>query len=121
MNRRKGALHRDNDVFGQPTSSRFHLHRDHGRSGGRAAASLVPLVAQMNRTPPLSLPAADRRRSGADRGGAGDQVFWRGKPIYVERRSKKEIDDARAVNIASLPTRRPTSGAVKEGTTSGSC
>ena len=31
------------------------------------------------------------------------KVFWRGKPIYISHRTKKQIDEARAVPVASLP------------------
>ena len=31
------------------------------------------------------------------------KVFWRGKPIFISHRTKKEIDEARAVNVATLP------------------
>jgi ubiquinol-cytochrome c reductase iron-sulfur subunit len=30
-------------------------------------------------------------------------VKWRGKPIFVRHRTQKEIDDARNVNVATLP------------------
>lgn len=36
------------------------------------------------------------------------KVFWRGKPIYISHRTKKQIDEARAVNVASCPIRSPT-------------
>ena len=29
-------------------------------------------------------------------------VAWRGKPVFLDHRTKKEIDDARAVNVAEL-------------------
>ena len=29
-------------------------------------------------------------------------VAWRGKPVFIDHRSKKEIDEARAVNVAEL-------------------
>ena len=81
-----------------------------------AAGSLVPLIAQMN-------PDASTIAAGAPievdlapiQEGQAIKVFWRGKPIYVERRTKKEIDDARAVNVASLPDPQTDQARVKEG------
>ena len=81
-----------------------------------AAATLVPLIAQMN-------PDASTIAAGAPievdlapiQEGQAIKVFWRGKPIYVERRTKKEIDDARAVNVASLPDPQTDQARVKEG------
>jgi ubiquinol-cytochrome c reductase iron-sulfur subunit len=81
-----------------------------------AAATLVPLVAQMN-------PDASTIAAGAPievdlapiRQGEAIKVFWRGKPIYIENRTKKEIDEARAVNVASLPDPQSDEARVKPG------
>ena len=47
--------------------------------------------------------------------GQSIKLFWRGKLIFVRNRTKKEIDEARAVNIASLPDPQPDQARVKEG------
>jgi ubiquinol-cytochrome c reductase iron-sulfur subunit len=81
-----------------------------------AAATLVPLVAQMN-------PDASTIAAGAPievdlapiRDGEVIKVFWRGKPIYISHRTKKEIDEARAVNVASLPDPQSDQARVKPG------
>ena len=81
-----------------------------------AVAALVPLVAQMN-------PDASTIAAGAPievdlapiPEGQIVKVFWRGKPIFVSHRTKKEIDEAKAVNIASLPDPQPDSERVKAG------
>ena len=43
------------------------------------------------------------------------KVFWRGKPIFISHRTKKQIDDARAVPVASLPDPQTDQARVKEG------
>ena len=43
------------------------------------------------------------------------KVFWRGKPIYIMNRTKKQIDEARAVPVASLPDPQTDQARVKEG------
>ncbi len=81
-----------------------------------AAATLIPLVAQMN-------PDASTVAAGAPievdlapiAEGQVIKVFWRGKPIFVEHRTKSEIDAARNVNVASLPDPAPDAARVKEG------
>src|SRR5258705_8329444 len=81
-----------------------------------AAATLVPLVAQMN-------PDASTIAAGApievDLGpiaqGQVIKVFWRGKPIFISHRTKKEIDEARGVNVASLPDPASDESRVKAG------
>ncbi len=81
-----------------------------------AAAVVWPLVAQMN-------PDASTVAAGAPievdltpiAEGQDIKVFWRGKPIYISHRSKKQIEDAQNVNLSSLPDPQPDSARVKEG------
>src|ERR1700751_1078489 len=66
-------------------------------------ASLWPFIPQMNPTAstiaagvPIEVdlsPIAE---------GQDIKVFWRGKPIYIMNRTKKQIEEARAVPVASL-------------------
>jgi len=81
-----------------------------------AAATLAPLIAQMN-------PDASTIAAGApveiDLSPIADgqivKVFWRSKPIFIFHRTKKEIDEARNVNVAGLPDPQPDSARVKAG------
>jgi ubiquinol-cytochrome c reductase iron-sulfur subunit len=81
-----------------------------------AAATLVPIIAQMN-------PDASTIAAGApievDLGPIAEgqviKVFWRGKPIFINHRTKKEIDEASSVNLASLPDPQSDDKRVKEG------
>lgn len=81
-----------------------------------AAAATWPLVAQLN-------PDASTVAAGAPievdlapiADGQDIKVFWRGKPIYIMHRTKKQIEEARDVNVASLPDPQPDSARVKEG------
>jgi ubiquinol-cytochrome c reductase iron-sulfur subunit len=81
-----------------------------------AAAVLVPLVAQMN-------PDASTIAAGAPievdltpiAEGQVIKVFWRGKPIFIDHRTPKEIEEARSVNVASLPDPQPDQARVKPG------
>jgi ubiquinol-cytochrome c reductase iron-sulfur subunit len=83
-----------------------------GAVGGIAA--LVPLVTQMN-------PDASTIAAGAPievdlspiAEGQVIKVFWRGKPIFINHRTKKQIDEAQDVNVASLPDPEPDSARVK--------
>ena len=80
------------------------------------AAVLVPLIAQMN-------PDASTIAAGAPidvdlapiAEGQVIKVFWRGKPIFISHRTKKEIDEARAVNVATLPDPQTDQARVKPG------
>lgn len=81
-----------------------------------AAAVAWPLISQMN-------PDASTIAAGAPievdlspiAEGQDIKVFWRGKPIYIMHRTKKQIEEARDVNVASLPDPQPDSARVKEG------
>jgi len=81
-----------------------------------AAATLVPLIAQMN-------PDASTIAAGAPveidlspiAEGQIIKVFWRSKPIFISHRTKKEIDDARSINWHNLIDPQPDQARVKEG------
>ena len=81
-----------------------------------AAGALWPLIAQMN-------PDASTIAAGAPievdlapiAEGQVIKVFWRGKPIFISHRTKKEIDEARDVNVASLPDPQTDQDRVKPG------
>jgi len=85
-----------------------------GAIGG--AAALVPLIAQMN---PDSSTIAAGAPIDVDLAPVTDgqaiKVFWRGKPIYIVHRTKKEITEAEDVNLASLPDPQADSARVKKG------
>jgi ubiquinol-cytochrome c reductase iron-sulfur subunit len=79
-------------------------------------ATLWPLVTQMN-------PDASTIAAGAPievdltpiATGQDIKVFWRGKPIYIMNRTKKQIDEAREVPVASLKDPATDQSRVKEG------
>jgi ubiquinol-cytochrome c reductase iron-sulfur subunit len=80
------------------------------------AATLVPIIAQMN-------PDASTIAAGAPievdltpiAEGQVIKVFWRGKPIYINHRTKKQIEEAQNVDVAKLPDPQPDSARVKSG------
>jgi len=85
-----------------------------GAVGG--IVSLWPFVSQMN-------PDASTIAAGAPievdltpiAEGQDIKVFWRGKPIYISHRTKKQIDEARSVPVSSLPDPQTDQSRVKEG------
>ncbi len=80
------------------------------------AAAVVPLVSQMN-------PDASTIAAGApievDLAPIADgqiiRVFWRGKPIFVRNRTKKEVEAARAIDWKTLPDPASDESRVKKG------
>src|SRR5262249_59875013 len=81
-----------------------------------AAGALWPLIAQMN-------PDASTIAAGAPievdltpiADGQVIKVFWRGKPIYINHRTKKQIEEAQNVDVAKLPDPQADSARVKPG------
>jgi len=79
-------------------------------------ATLWPFVSQMN-------PDASTIAAGAPievdltpiAEGQDIKVFWRGKPIYINHRTKKQIEEAQNVDVAKLPDPQPDSARVKPG------
>ena len=100
----------------EPTRREF-LYVATGAAAAVGAAAVVwPLIAQMN-------PDASTVAAGAPidvdltpiAEGQDIKVFWRGKPIYIMNRTKKQVEEAKAVNLSSLPDPQPDSARVKEG------
>jgi ubiquinol-cytochrome c reductase iron-sulfur subunit len=103
-------------------SSAEHTRRDflYVATGAVAAvggaAVLVPLIAQMN-------PDASTIAAGAPievdlapvAEGQIIKVFWRSKPIFISHRTKKEIDEAVNVDVATLPDPQTDAQRTKAG------
>jgi ubiquinol-cytochrome c reductase iron-sulfur subunit len=88
-----------------------------GAAGAVGLAAVAwPLIAQMN-------PDASTIAAGAPievdltpiAEGQVIKVFWRGKPIFISHRTKKEIDEARNVDWHTLPDPAPDSARVQKG------
>ncbi|HEX2591024.1 MAG TPA: ubiquinol-cytochrome c reductase iron-sulfur subunit [Rhizomicrobium sp.] len=68
-----------------------------------AAAAAWPLIDQMN--PSASVLALSSVEIDITSVQEGQQMvaMWRSKPIFIRRRTKKEIDEAKAVPLSALP------------------
>src|SRR5438477_8713919 len=100
----------------EPTRRDF-LYIATGTVGAVGAAAVAwPMISQMN-------PDASTIAAGApievDLGPIAEgqiiKVFWRGKPIFISHRNKKEIDEARTVDWHTLPDPQRDQARVKEG------
>ena len=79
-------------------------------------ATLWPLVSQMNQDASTIAAGAPIEVDLTPIATGQDiKVFWRGKPIYIMNRTKKQIEEARAVPVASLPDPATDQSRVKEG------
>lgn len=100
----------------QPTRRDFLFVATGAAAGVGALATLWPFVSQMN-------PDAATIAAGAPievdlspvAEGQDIKVFWRGKPIYIMNRTKKQIEEARSVAVDSLRDPQSDQARVKEG------
>ena len=105
------------ETTGTETTRRDFLMLATGAAGiVGAGAVLVPLISQL-------APDAQTVAAGAPidldlspiAEGQAIKLFWRGKLVFVRHRTKKEIEEARAVNVATLPDPQTDQARVKEG------
>ena len=67
-----------------------------------AAATLWPLVQQMNPDASTQALASVEIDLTSVKEGQAITVMWRGKPVFIRNRTKAEIDAAKAVDVATL-------------------
>jgi ubiquinol-cytochrome c reductase iron-sulfur subunit len=78
-------------------------------------AAVWPFLDQMNPTKDvLALSSIEVDISGIEVG-QEIKVKWRGKPIFIRRRTAADIETARNVDLAVLPDPEPDQARVKEG------
>ncbi len=84
-----------------------------------AGALAWPLINQMNPdASTLALASTEVDVASIPEGGILT-VKWRGKPVFVRHRTKKEIDEAQQVKAADLPDPQTDQDRVKQSTISG--
>jgi ubiquinol-cytochrome c reductase iron-sulfur subunit len=72
-------------------------------SGLGAAAALWPFINSMNPAADTLAMASIETDLAPIQVGMRIKVMWRGKPVFIDRRTPEEIEKARAVNIDTLP------------------
>jgi ubiquinol-cytochrome c reductase iron-sulfur subunit len=103
-------------ISAEPTRRDFLYIATAAAGAVGAAAVVVPMIAQMNPdASPIAAGAPVEVDIAAIAEGQIVKVFWRGKPIFISHRTKKEIEEAETVNLASLPDPQPDSARVKPG------
>jgi ubiquinol-cytochrome c reductase iron-sulfur subunit len=100
----------------EPTRRDFLFVATGAAAAVGGAATLWPFISQMN-------PDASTIAAGAPievdlapiAEGQDIKVFWRGKPIYISHRTKKQIEEVRQVPVSSLPDPQPDQARIKDG------
>jgi len=85
-------------------SRRDFIHLLAGSAAAAAGIGIaIPLVHQMNPDASVRALATKEVDIGAVEVGSGIKVMWQGKPVFIRHRTEREIEEARAVPLASLP------------------
>ena len=78
-------------------------------------ATIWPLIHQMNPDESVKALATTEVDISQVELGKSITVLWRGKPVFVKRRTAEEIQEAKAVNIKDLPDPQKDEDRVKDG------
>jgi ubiquinol-cytochrome c reductase iron-sulfur subunit len=80
-----------------------------------AAATTWPLISQMNPDRSVLALASTEVDLSPITEGQIVTIKWRGKPVFVSHRTKKEIDEAKSVKLSELPDPQADDARVKKG------
>ncbi|WP_372005503.1 ubiquinol-cytochrome c reductase iron-sulfur subunit [Tistrella mobilis] len=104
-------------------------HHDHGDDATRrdflmllagggaavgAAALAWPLIDSMNPAADVLALSSTEVNISQIEAGQAVTITWRGKPVFIRHRTGKEIEEARAVNVADLPDPQPDADRVEK-------
>ena len=78
-------------------------------------AAVWPLIDQMNPDASVKALASTEVDISGVEPGQSITVLWRGKPVFLKRRTSEEIAEARAVKLDDLPDPQKDEDRVKEG------
>jgi len=81
----------------------FLYYATAGAGAVTAGAAIWPLVNQMNPTADVQALSSILVDVGDIQQGTQITVKWRGKPVFIRRRTEDEIAEARAVELSDLP------------------
>jgi len=99
----------------EATRRDFILLTANAVAGVGAAAFVWPLIDSMNPAADvLALSSAEFDLSSIKKGGY-IRVKWRGKPVFIRRRTDEEIEVAQAEKLENLPDPQADADRVKEG------
>lgn len=99
----------------QGTRRDFIYYATAGAGAVVTGAAAWPLVNQMNPSADVQALASIRRDVSALERGQQMTVLWQGKPVFIRRRTDKEIEEARATNVADLPDQDARNANVMSG------
>ncbi len=97
------------------TKRKLIVNSAYGAAGVGLACAVLPFVDSMNPADDVKALASIEVDLSAIKIGEEKKVMWRGKPVFVKRRTKKEIDQARNVELSELKDPEKDEDRVKKG------
>ena len=79
------------------------------------ALSLWPFISQMNPDAGALALSSTEVDLASIKEGAAVTVKWRGKPVFIRHRTRKEVDEAREAALRTLPDPQADAARVKKG------
>ena len=99
----------------QPTRRDFMVLSANAMAGVGAACAAWPFVDSMNPASDTLAMASTEVDISSIEPGQSITVMWRGKPVFVRRRTAKEIEEARDASLKGMPDPQEDSARVHEG------
>lgn len=84
-------------------------------AGIGAACAILPFIDSMNPSKDVQALASIEVDISGIKIGEEKKVMWRGKPIFIKRRTQKEIDEAVSVELSELKDPQSDADRVKAG------
>jgi len=104
-----------NKAGNEGVSRREFIHVMSAGAGAVAVGAAVwPLIDQMNPSADVLALASTEVDLSAIEVGQSVTVKWRGKPVFIRRRTDAEIKEAESVNAADLPDPQPDADRVQK-------
>lgn len=94
---------KDKNNVEDPTKRDFVVLAASAMAGVGAAATAVPLVDSMNPAKDVKALASIEVDISPLEPGSEMKVKWRGKPVFIKRRTQEQMAEARNVSLADLP------------------
>lgn len=110
-----GGHHNEPSQEGDPTRRDFLMLAAGALGGVGAAATGWPFINSMNPSADVLALSSIEVDLTPIQPGQSIKVKWRGKPVFVRRRTKEEIEAAKAVNVSELRDPQTDDSRVKPG------
>lgn len=106
---------KNNDQKIDSSKRNLIINAGYATAGVGAVCAILPFVDSMNPSKDVQALASVEVDIGSIKVGEEKKIMWRGKPVFIKRRSVQEIDDAKNVDLKELKDPQPDSQRVKAG------